>query len=197
MVNGFTLTGSIVGSHYQGGNFWSAYGNAQNQFGNIPFRDVTSGGTAGIGNTDPSFAGDYAPLITTTVYESRFKEVGLPSSSHPTAFSVQVLTSPSGSPAWVNSTATSGTPGGCSAGTVCIRFYLPNGTYEFLVSTSILSHTHYYPHPSIGNFTVAGASVNTTVISFGTTHPLPFVGLAAQPAAARAPGRGGLRASLR
>jgi thermopsin len=175
-VNGFTLTGSIVASHYQGGNFWAAYGNEANPYANIPFKDRTTSptGPARIASTAPSFGGDYAPLITSMVYRSTFVEDGLPSSATKTLFTVSILDTSSATQAWLNATVTGSTPGGCRTGTICVRFYVPNGTYEFRVSLARASNGTYDPHPSIGNFTVAGARVSPIAISFTKGHVPAF-----------------------
>jgi Thermopsin len=177
-IDGYTMSGSIVASHYQGGNFWAAYGNEANPYANIPFKARTTSlttPTAGeIASTVFGFAGDYAPLITTTVYDPTYTETGLPSSATTTTFAVHILGA-SGTPLlWVNTSATSATPAGCSPSTVCVKFYVPNGTYEFLVPTTTISAVVYYPDPATGVFTVAGAGVAPTAISFGVGHVVTF-----------------------
>ncbi|MCI4343947.1 MAG: thermopsin family protease, partial [Thermoplasmata archaeon] len=177
-IDGYTLSGSIVASHYQGGNFWAAYGNEPNPYANIPFKarttSLTTPAAGELAGTAFGFAGDYAPLITTTVYDPTYTETGLPSSATTTTFAVHLLGS-SGTPLlWVNTSATSATPAGCSPSTVCVRLYVPNGTYEFLVPTSTVSSIVYYPNPAIGTFTVAGASVGTTAILFGVGQAVTF-----------------------
>lgn len=59
-VNGFTLTGTVIVSRYQGGKFWADYGNEANPYANIPFkyRGAKLTGSARIGNRNPTFAGD-------------------------------------------------------------------------------------------------------------------------------------------
>jgi thermopsin len=167
-VNGFALTGSIVDSHFQGGNFWAAYGNEPNPYANLPFSAESTSLTspAGIGSTTPSFAGDYAPLITSTVYRATFTERGLPSSSKHTAFTIAIVGRSGNHLLWVNMTATSATPGGCHAGSTCVRFYLPNGTYEFRVSIARVSGMKYHPSPAIGNVSISGAPAGTIPITF-------------------------------
>ena len=67
-VLGQMLTGSILGTWYQGGNYWSNYGTASDPFGQLPYNDqgqITQGG-------------DYLPLVLTTVYAVAFEENGLP-----------------------------------------------------------------------------------------------------------------------
>jgi thermopsin len=169
-MNGFTLTGSIIGSHYQGGNFWAAYGDRANPYGNIPFTarspDLVSPGK--IGSAEPSFGGDYAPLISTTVYKVVFEEHGLPASSKPTAFLVRILNSDGSKLLWRNFTATALSG---PHGRVTLAFYLPNGKYQFQVGTASISGTTYYPHPAEMTFKVSGHSVPPIHISFTTHDP--------------------------
>jgi len=167
-VNGFTLSGSIAGSSFQGGNLWAVYGNEANPYGNLPFKDRSSGlgGPSRIGASTPSFAGDYAPLLTTTVYRVTFLEKGLPTSSSPTAFEVRIFAAGGHSVLWLNSSATGGFPAGCGSGTNCVRFYLPDGTYGFRVARFAGPNATYLPSPSFGNLTVAGAHLPPIVISF-------------------------------
>jgi hypothetical protein len=175
-IDGYTMTGSIVASHYQGGNFWAAYGNEPNPYANIPYKARLTAvtGTAEIASTVFGSAGDYAPLITTTVYDPTFTETGLPSSATTTTFAVRIVGA-TGSPLlWLNTSATSATPAGCSPSTVCVRFFVPNGTYEFLAPTSTVSSVVYYANPAVGTFTVAGAPVGTTSISYGVGQVVTF-----------------------
>jgi thermopsin len=167
-VNGFTLTGSIVGSHYQGGNYWAAYGGVWNPYANLPFKDrrASLNGPGGIESTTPPFAGDYAPLITAPVYKVTLKETGLPSSSRATAFEVQVLGAAGTPLLWFNTSATSATPTGCKTGTICVNLYAPNGKYEFAVLATTISGTMYDPHPAKGTFKIAGSPAATITIGF-------------------------------
>jgi thermopsin len=62
-----TLTGSILRTWYQGGNYWSNYGTASNPYGVLPYNDsrrITVGG-------------DYYPLTPSAVYSVTFDESGL------------------------------------------------------------------------------------------------------------------------
>jgi len=67
-VNGWDLTGSIIGTWYQGGNYWSNYGTTSNPYGVLPYND--SGFI--------SEKGDYVPLVPFTLYPVTFSEKGLP-----------------------------------------------------------------------------------------------------------------------
>jgi thermopsin len=67
MVNGVNLTGSIIGTSYQGGNYWWNYGTPSDPYDALPYNDtgfITSGG-------------DYVPLSFTSLYTVTFRESGL------------------------------------------------------------------------------------------------------------------------
>jgi thermopsin len=68
-VLGVDLTGSIIGTTYQGGNFWSNYGTPSNPYGVLPYNDS---GQVTVG-------GDYVPLVPFTLYTVTFQETGLKS----------------------------------------------------------------------------------------------------------------------
>ncbi|MGA7924152.1 MAG: hypothetical protein WCA77_09265, partial [Thermoplasmata archaeon] len=175
-VNGFTLKGSIVGSTYEGGNFWASYGKEANPYANLPFVSRTAGDTGrpGLGSPTAGAVGDYAPLITTTVYEHDFSEKGLPGTANPSAFTVRILAS-SGAPLlWMNSTATKSTPGGCAASTICLRFYMPDDSYRFQVLDAKIAGKTYVPDPKSGDFKIQGAPLAPTEIQFhavSSAHP--------------------------
>ena len=65
-VLGETLTGSILGTTYQGGNYWSNYGTPSNPFGGLPYNDS---GAITVG-------GDYYPLYLTAISAVTFIEQG-------------------------------------------------------------------------------------------------------------------------
>ena len=67
LVNGFNLTGSIIGTWYQGGNYWSNYGTQSNPYGVLPYNNS---GAITVG-------GDYVPLVPMTLYSVTFTETGL------------------------------------------------------------------------------------------------------------------------
>ena len=165
-ANGFDLTGSIVASHYQGGNYWAAFGSSENPYGVLPFHDVRPSGVAGIGSTLPSFAGDYAPLITYSVHRVTFSEWGLPDSSTSTAFQVEVSGTSAGSVSWSNGTSTLGPVAGCAAGSVCVTFYVPSGAYEFRVSKYHERGATYLPDPGSGHFGIHGSGASSFEIGF-------------------------------
>lgn len=100
-VLGENLTGSILGTWYQGGNYWSNYGVPPNPFGSFPlvppYNDsgwITNGG-------------DSLPLVAFSVYNVTFTEVGLPAG---TSWNLQV----------------NGTSEASSSPNIV--FWLPNGT---------------------------------------------------------------------
>ena len=67
IVDGWNLTGSIIGTWYQGGNYWSNYGLGLNPYGVLPYNNS---GAITVG-------GDYVPLIPFTLYPVTFSESGL------------------------------------------------------------------------------------------------------------------------
>ncbi len=69
---GFPLSGSIIGTPDQGGNYWWDYGIYPNTFGVLPYDEKAFGGF--IVYITPG--GDYAPLVLPTVVT--FYEYGLP-----------------------------------------------------------------------------------------------------------------------
>jgi thermopsin len=66
-VNGWSLSGSILGTAVQGGNFWSNYGTPSNPYGILPYSD----------SGQISLGGDYAPLLPFALHELIFTEKGL------------------------------------------------------------------------------------------------------------------------
>jgi len=67
-VNGWALSGSIIGTSYQGGNYWSNYGTPSDPYGVLPYNDggqITKGG-------------DYVPLLSFTLHRVTFVSHGLP-----------------------------------------------------------------------------------------------------------------------
>jgi thermopsin len=75
VVNGWSLSGNILGLPYEGGNFWSNYGTASDPYGILPY---DNGGNLIVG-------GDHVPLLTFALYSVTFTEKGLPTG---TAWSV-------------------------------------------------------------------------------------------------------------
>jgi thermopsin len=68
-VLGWNLTGSIIGTSYQAGNFWSNYGTQADPFGVLPYND----------SGQISNGGDFDPLVYSTVSPIKFAETGLSS----------------------------------------------------------------------------------------------------------------------
>ncbi len=69
VVNGWSLSGSILGTSYQGGNYWSNYGTSADPYGVLPYNDggqITRGG-------------DYVPLLPFAIYAVTFVAHHLPS----------------------------------------------------------------------------------------------------------------------
>jgi thermopsin len=71
IVNNYRLTGNILGLSYQGGNFWSNYGNTSDPYGTLPYNN------AGL----ITFQGDYVPLTPSELFSVTFTEVGIPAGS--------------------------------------------------------------------------------------------------------------------
>ena len=106
MVLGYPLTGSVIGTWYQGGNYWSNYGTTQNPYGVVPLAAPYNDSgwiTAG---------GDFVPLVPFSLYSVTFREFGLPSGSLWNVTANGVL---------ANST------------TSAIVLYSPNGTFPLVV----------------------------------------------------------------
>jgi len=68
-AHGVNLTGSIVSTSYQGGNYWWNYGTLSDPYDALPYNDT---GLITVG-------GDYVPLTFATLYTVTFKETGLAS----------------------------------------------------------------------------------------------------------------------
>jgi thermopsin len=68
VVNGWSLSGSILGLTWQGGNFWQNYGTASDPYGVLPYNN---GGAI-------TYHGDYAPQVPFSLYQVTFAESGLP-----------------------------------------------------------------------------------------------------------------------
>jgi thermopsin len=102
-MNGWKLTGSILGVGDQGGNFWSNYGSPSDPYGVLPYTDggqITKGG-------------DQDPLLPFALYQVTFTEHGLPSRGALWSVSINGITE----------TARSST----------ITFWEPAGVYAFTV----------------------------------------------------------------
>ncbi len=104
-VNGFRLSGNILGLRWEGGNYWSNYGTASDPYGVLPYND---GGYI-------VYGGDYAPLVPFPLYAITFSESGLPRG---TTWSVTLN-------GYTQQNAT---------GQNSITFYEPNGAYSWTAS---------------------------------------------------------------
>lgn len=66
------LVGSILGTSWQGGNYWWDYGLYMNPYGTLPFQEVL------FGTVYISPGGDFAPLLRTPLAEVTLSASGLP-----------------------------------------------------------------------------------------------------------------------
>ncbi len=155
-VNGFPLSGNVLGAGcpFQGGNFWSTYGDALNPTGTLPFVNVynysedlpmlppgTLADQAGI-----RIGGDDLPL-------TRGGCTSPPPSTYPVTFSQ------SGLPSGTNWSVTLGTTvNGSTLPT--IGFQVSNGTYSYVVGAV----AGYASAPSAGNVTVQGSAVSESIV---------------------------------
>ncbi len=103
-VLGRVLTGSIILTSYQGGNYWSNYGTTSDPYGILPYND---GGRISNG-------GDYYPLVPFSLYSVTFSETGLALGAADWGVSAVGL----------NQSA---------APDATIAVFAPNGTYNFSV----------------------------------------------------------------
>lgn len=168
-VNGYDLSGSILGTAYQGGNLWLNYGTDANPYGNVPYENRASSvtGPARIGGiaSGSGDRGDYAPLILFSLHGARFVESGLPSG---TSWTV-ALTNSSG-----YSYSDSTTAGGS------VAFYLPSGTYTYGAPSTTSDSTWFaaiHPTGSLVLFT----SPEKITLSYARGYSVTFTekGLAA------------------
>ena len=158
VVNGYTLTGSILGTNYQGGNFWLNYGTNANPFGEVPYEDHASvlskariGGT-GSGSGD---RGDYAPLIVPPLQKLTFTESGLPSG---TPWDVTVVNS-SGYGFLV-----------APSNSTHLAYYLPAGTYAYAAGSLHPSGTWFAASQPTGSIVLSSKPV-TIFLSYARGYP--------------------------
>ena len=140
-VLGDMLFGSIIGTSYQGGNYWSNYGGPSNPYGDLPYVD-RPGGTLPPAPGQIPIGGDYVPLVPFALYSVTIHETGLPSGT-----------------SWsVNSSLADRTTTAAS-----VALEAPNGTYPFTVAwPSTLTRPFVLEGPS--NFTVAGTSITVDLV---------------------------------
>jgi len=163
VVNGFSLSGNILGPQYswQGGNYWSDYGNFLNPIGKLPFVNTFNySDYAGAGVLPPGtptvhksilVGGDYHPLLRATAGEYRivFIRTGLP---HYDFWEASI-----GSGPWY------------ASNTPTIILYAPAGTQPFAVSVPpgyVLLSVAGPNSPTLTTIDVTGAS--TFDLHFGT-----------------------------
>ncbi len=135
----FPLTGSILGTSRQGGNFWQIYGTPGDPFGELPF---TNHGNITVG-------GDYDPLLTSALYPVTVAVAVLPNDP----WIIQVSSGP-GYGIVAN---------GSQSGTV--RMLLPNGSYS--VTGTIFEPGTQQESPgqaiAYSGFNVTGGPTNATI----------------------------------
>lgn len=151
-VNGYSLSGSVLGLPYQAGNAWANYGSAQDPYGVLPYNDTQAGSATGL----ITFHGDYLPLTATKLWTVTFSEGGLPAG---TDWSVTL--------AGLRHASTTG----------AISFVQLNGTYPFFTSPV----GGYAPVPANGLVTVNDGGASVFVRFSNATFPVKFTesGLAA------------------
>ena len=132
------LTGSIIGTSYLGGNYWSNYGTQADPYGVLPYND-SEGITIG---------GDYVPLVANTLFPVTFTETGLPATA---AWNVTTDVDPSG----VTTSSSSAT----------LMLWAPNGTYDYTVT--MMGQMYSAPGGSFTVYGAAVAeSVAFTLVTF-------------------------------
>jgi thermopsin len=166
-VNGVSLTGSILGQSIQGGNFWFNYGTVADPYG-VPYvaRASSPTGTAAIAK-----GGDLAPLSTymnvalaATVPTAlgvglngvTFTESGLPTGD---SWTVRIVGVPVYEPLTGTTLRTNPTNTTTVSATLVTNIlWVPNGTYQWYVSTSPTGYAALG-----GTINVNGAPVGVTV----------------------------------
>ena len=135
-VLGVVLSGSVIGTSYQGGNFWSNYGTPSDPYGELPYVDRPAG-TLPPGPGQIPIGGDYVPLVPFALYSVTIQETGLPSTT-PWSLASSLVD--------------------LSTSTASVVLSAPNGSYPFTVTwPTSLSPPYVLEGPS--EFTVAGANV--------------------------------------
>ena len=183
VVDGVTLTGSILGTSLQGGNYYRDYGALPNPYGVTPYvgRASSPTGSVGIGK-----GGDTSPLSVlpgncaalcrpnSGLFHLVFTETGLAAGK---SWTMKVFGVPVYEPAL--SVAYTTNPTNAST-TTTDSFWLPNGTYTWSVSTVPTGcGSTCQATPSIGSVTVNGANPTGISIAFseGFTQTITEAGL--------------------
>jgi len=148
------LNGSIIGTSWQGGNFWWNYGAFPNPYGVLPYdENLTYVPFSPVVYITPG--GDYAPLTNVTLYAVRFASTGLPLGD---AWEVEV-TSPVGVVLNERTTSAPVDP-----------IELPNGSYDFTVTPP----EGYGATPDGGPFNVSGANVTLSIQIAASIYVVQF-----------------------
>jgi thermopsin len=161
VVNGYALSGSILGTSYQGGNFWLNYGNNANPYGNVPYENVgsiVSGPRIGGIATGKGDRGDYAPLILFRLHELNFAESGLPMG---TSWNVSVTNSTGYRFVSLPSHGTT------------LNFYLPPGTYTYAAPSMEALGRWYAASDPTGSILLSSIPV-TIPLSYAQGHLVTF-----------------------
>ncbi|MFZ0699399.1 MAG: thermopsin family protease [Thermoplasmata archaeon] len=155
----FPLTGSIIGTRTQGGNFWWDYGLAASPYGflggvpNFNPYDVVPYTESGWLDQPGPVAGDYAPLLATPLYTVTVSETGLPTPN----LWFATLRNATGAVYGLNLTSTPS-----------YSVSLPNGSYSVTAAPT----SGYYAPTAL--FAVAGRAVLLSV-TFTLEYVLTFV----------------------
>lgn len=142
------LTGSIVGTSYQGGNFWWDYGNASrgNPYGELPYHENVSTPLAGLLGPsiyDASYlypGGDFVPLVPFALY----------------TVTVRANPPPLGSGWGAKISNTTEVLASFTTHLATRLAYLPNGTYSYVGTGST---GYLYSGPTPGTLLVDGANL--------------------------------------
>jgi hypothetical protein len=166
VVNGYTLTGSILGTSYQGGNFWFNYGNEPNPYANVPYvnRATSETGTGRLGDTSALVVGargDYAPLISFSLHLVTISESGLPAGTTWTA----LVTNSTGY-TFLNTTSTTTS--------TSLVFYFPNGAYTWVIPSVTNGATRYVANNPTGTFTISGGPIGPISVMYQVGYLATF-----------------------
>jgi thermopsin len=177
VANGVPLSGSIIGTAYQGGNYWVDYGRPTNPYGVLPYVERRSSPT---GTASIATGGDYVPLSLygtpqsttnpaytapqyTGLFKVTFSESGLTPSSTFRMFAIHV---PVNYP--LNGTtfyAPSVSNSSVQTSVTTSALWLPNGTYAFLAG-AVTGFAIVPATAASGSVHVAGAAVTGPTIPY-------------------------------
>ena len=171
-VDGWNLTGSIIGTSYQGGNYWSNYGTGSNPFGVLPYNNS---GALTVG-------GDYVPLVPFSLYEVTFQETALPRG---TPWTVTLNGATAGSNATtLNISSPNGTFALSVAGFGSWQPLFPptnvtvlgapmTVSITFVQWTSLIGEEDYLGSGAVWSVSVTGGPLGSAAISGNATLPSP------------------------